>query len=255
MTKSPDTDLQESIEPVANAGPAEIPELDDSTKPRFSAKELEKIVTREREKAHRKGKEEALMTLDQQQAPAPQDQAPAPQQAPTPGIGGMPAQQQMSPDYIQQLIAEQVPLRMQQHVQEAQLHQLASSFDSKIKAAGERHPELKKKMDLLDFNDPSILGLVHLTNNMENTGDIWNELLDNPTKLSGISTLAAAQPKLAEHHLQALSNSIKQNQQALADHQSASEPLSQIKPTQKSGVDNGNMSVADFQKMFRQKKY
>lgn len=252
MTILTDTDLQEGIAPAVEEAAVPVTEHDDEMqKPLYNKRQVADIVKRERDKALKKGRSEALMEIEQQ-APQPTPPVAAPVQQQSVGLGGMPAQ--ISEEHIKKIIAEQVPHHLQRQVHEAQANQIAQQFSGKIDAAVERFPDLKQKMDMLDYNDPGILGLVHLTNQLDNTGDVFNELLENPAKLSGILAIVGSQPKLAQHHLTSLSNSIKQNQQALAEHQSAPEPLSQIKPTAKSGVDNGNMSVSDYRKMFLTKK-
>jgi hypothetical protein len=59
------------------------------------------------------------------------------------------------------------------------------------------------------------------------------------------------QPKLAQKAMQDLSNSIKQNQAALQSHESVNQPIGQMKPSANAGVDDGNMSVKDYRKMFK----
>ena len=77
------------------------------------------------------------------------------------------------------------------------------------------------------------------------------EVLDNPTKLENLLNMASNQPHLAMKALSSLSDSIKTNQQALAEESQARNPLSQLKPSQNVSMDNGAMSVNDFRKMFR----
>lgn len=202
---------------------------------------VSKIVERERQKAFEKGKQEALMELQQQQAPQEQQVAQQPQ-----SIGGM---QQMSQADIERLIAERAPQVLQEHVDRLRTRQTVDSFVSKMQAAEQKYPGLEAKLNDLDYE--SMAPLIELANNMENTGDIMKELIDNPMKMGNLMTLMYAQPKMAQRAMIDLSNSIKMNQEALAQEKQAQDPMSQLKPSSNAGMDNSAMSVSDFRKMFR----
>jgi hypothetical protein len=206
---------------------------------------VSKIVERERLKAYAKGKQEALMELQQQ---APQESAPVQQmqqQAPQ-QLGGM---QQMSAADIERMIAERAPQLLQDHVNQMQNKQTVDSFVAKMQAAEAKHPGLEAQLEELDYS--TMAPLVSLANNMENTADIMKELLDNPMKMGNLMTLMYTQPKMAQKAMMELSNSIKTNQEALAQEKQAQDPMSQLKPSTSAGMDNSAMSVSDFRKMFR----
>jgi Na+/phosphate symporter len=242
MTNTLDTDIQDIPVDGSNSEGA-TDNNDSTTKETFDNATVQKIVARERHKAYEKGKSEALMDLQQQQeATQEQQQQPAVQ-----SLGGM---KQMSPDEIRKLIAEQVPQHLQEQVQAHQQKQLVDSFVNKMTAAEQKYPGLEEKLNLLDYDKPATIALVHMANNLENTGDIMNELLEHPEKMSTIFGLIHEQPRLAMNRLQSLSNSIKQNQVAASENQSVNEPMSQIKSSVNSGMDNHNLSVADLRAMF-----
>lgn len=205
---------------------------------------VSKIVAREREKAFEKGKREAMMELQQQQAQ--QQQAQQPQQQ-APQLGGMPQQSQAD---IERMIAERMPQALSEHVNKMRSEQMAESFVNKMQAAELRHPGLESKLNELDYG--TMLPLIHMANDMENTGDVMKELVDNPMKMGNLLALAHAQPKLAMKAMHDLSNSIKTNQEALEQEKQARDPMSQLKPSTSAGMDNSTMSVSDFRKMFRQ---
>ena len=207
---------------------------------------VSKIVERERLKAFAKGKQEALMELQQQQQ-APQESAQAPQQAAAPQqLGGM---QQMSAADIERMIAERAPQLLQDHVNEMRNKQTVDSFVSKMQAAEAKHPGLEAKLNDLDYS--TMAPVISMANDMENTADIMKELLDNPMKMGNLMTLMYTQPKMASKAMMELSNSIKTNQDALAQEKQAQDPMSQLKPSTSAGMDNSAMSVSDFRKMFR----
>ncbi len=204
---------------------------------------VSKIVERERLKAFEKGKKEALMQLQQEQnqQKAPEATAQAPQQ-----MGGM---AQLSAADIERMIAERTPQLMQDHINSVKTEQMVNSFVNKMQAAEAKYPGLEKKLNDIDYG--TMAPLVSLANDMENTGDIMNELLDNPMKMANLLTLQYTQPALAKRAMTELSNSIKTNQEALAQEKQAQNPLSQLTSSTNAGLDNSSMSVTDFRKMFR----
>ena len=209
---------------------------------------VSKIVERERKKAYEKGQKDALMQSQQEQQ-ASQAQQPM-QQAPVINMQGQAMQQpQMNQADIERMIAEKAPQLLHDHVQNLKNEHTINSFVSKMQAAEQKHPGLEAKLNELDYT--SMAPLVHLANDMENTGDIMKELVDNPMKLANMMALAQMQPGIAKRQMAELSNSIKTNQEALSQEKQAQDPMSQLKPSSSAGMDNGTMSVNDFRKMFR----
>lgn len=212
---------------------------------------VSKIVERERQKAFEKGKQEALMQLQQEQQQAMQQPEGAPmaaQQAQQPGnLGGV---QQLSQADIERLIAEKTPAALMDHVNHLRQEQMINSFVQKMQAAEQRHPGLEAKLNDLEYS-PGMAKVIEMANNLENTADVMKELIDNPSKLVDMINLTREQPKLAQSMIGSLSNSIKQNQEALAQEKQAQDPMSQLRPSTSAGIDNSTMSVRDFQKMFR----
>jgi len=208
---------------------------------------VSKIVERERKKAYEKGQKDALMQSQQEPVPqAPQASQPAMQPQGQQSLGGM---QQLSPADIERMIAEKAPQLLHEHVQNLKNEHTINSFVSKMQAAEQKHPGLEAKLNELDYSQ--MAPLVHLANDMENTGDIMKELVDNPMKLANMMALAQMQPGIAKRQMMELSNSIKTNQEALAQEKQAQDPMAQLKPSSSAGMDNGTMSVTDFRKMFR----
>jgi len=210
---------------------------------------VSKIVERERQKAFEKGKQEALMELQQQQQQAQQEQQPQQPQMQQQGQVGMGGMQQLSPADIERMISEKAPQAIQDHVNRLQTQQTVDSFVAKMQAGEARHPGLEAKLNDLDYS--TMAPLVQMANNMENTADIMQELLDNPMKMGNLMTLMYTQPKLAQKAMADLSTSIKTNQDAKAQEVQARDPMSQLKPSSSAGIDNSAMSVTDFRKMFR----
>lgn len=225
----------QQAEPESDAGP-------------LSRDIVSKIVDRERKKAFEKGKQEALMELQQQQQQAPQEQQPMQQPQGQVTLGGM---QQFAPGELDKMLAEKVPQILQNHVQQFKQEQMVETFASKMKAAEEKYPGLESELNSLNYGDPRMIRFIEMANGLDNTGDIMKEVLDHPSKLTELLSNVADQPYIAQKQLMKLSQSIKTNQDALAQEAQARNPMSQLKPSQDAGMDNGNASVADFRKMFR----
>ena len=238
--------MTEDLENVDQGVPPEAETQGEPVSDMLDKTTVSKIVERERLKAFAKGKQEALMELQQQQQ-APQESAQAPQQAAaSQQLGGM---QQMSPADIERMIAERAPQLLQDHVNNMKNEQTVSSFVAKMEAAEAKHPGLEAKLNDLDYS--TMAPVISLATDMENTADIMKELLDNPMKMGNLMTLVYTQPKMASRAMAELSNSIKTNQDALAQEKQAQDPMSQLKPSTSAGMDNSAMSVSDFKKMFR----
>ena len=209
-----------------------------------------KIVERERlkatEKAERKFMEQ--MQAQQQQAPEQPAQQPQGQQV---GLGGMP---QMSQEDIQRLIAEHAPQALMQHVNQLKQQHTVETLINKMQVAEQQYPGLQEKLGEFLEDDPHGYGaaLVTMTNDFGNTADMVKELMDNPMKLGSLlGFIQGGNMKTAKSQLSALSGSIKTNQQAIEEEKQARDPMSSLKPSTKAGIDNGEMSVSDFRKMFK----
>ena len=243
MTDS-NTDLpgEEPVEPVSDGVADDV--LDKAT--------VSKIVARERQKAYEKGKQEALMSQEQQPVqPAQQQNAPQPAMQ---TFGGMQQAPQMNPEDIQRMIAEHVPQYLQQQAAEYQNKQFVDGFVAKMQAAEKQFPGLEQKLNDIDFTSPATQRLVQMANNLDNTGEIMNELMENPEKMGTLLNLVHEQPKLAQNRLASLSNSIKTNREAIEQEKSAQDPIGQMKSSVNAGVDEHNLSVKDLKKLVSQRR-
>lgn len=224
----------------------EVAPDDDLQAPVFNRIQVADVVKREKQKAFEKGRLAAMQELQAQQ----QQQQAAPQQASS--LGGM---AQLSQADIERMIQEQATRATQEHIQsqlaELKQQQMVNSFVQKMQVAEQQYPGLEQELNQLNYNDPRIHSFIGMVNDMENTGDIMKEVLDNPHKLSQILSDIQDQPYLAQKNLQKLSASIKQNMSAKAEEAQARDPYSQLKPSPTAGMDNGSMSVSDFRKMFK----
>jgi len=221
--------VEQDLEPVVDAeAKAEEP------KKTFTSDVVKKVVEREKAKAFERGKREALMELQQQEnAPAEtmQNQVQQQQQQSV-GMGGM---KQMSQADIERMISERAPMALQKHVQELQQQQMVNTFVAKMQQAEQQYPGLEEELNNLNYNDPRMTSFISMANQLENTGDIMKEVLDNPTKMESLLNMSYNQPYQAQKALKSLSDSIRTNQTAKSEEAQARDPLSQIKSSTTSG--------------------
>lgn len=237
-------ELEQDVIPEAPVA-EEVGQPDDDQKPIYNKHQVRDVINRERQKALEKGKRMAMEELQQQQA-QPAQQSQQPPAAPPQSLGGM---QQVSPEDIRRMIAEQAPLHMKDHLQDQANAQQALGFVQKMKAAEAKHPGLEAKLEKLDWK---YMGpVIRLVDQTSNPGDIMKELLDNPMKLGNLLTLAHGQKEMAKEAVQALSSSIAQNQEALAQEKQASEPLGQFTPSNVGSDTGAKGSVRDFKNKYR----
>jgi hypothetical protein len=194
------------------------------------------------------------MQLQQEQQA--QQQAQQPVQAQPSSIGGMPQQSQAD---IERMIAEKAPQLLQQHlesqIQQMQDKQFIDSFFTKMQAAEQKHPGLEKKLSGFTQEEYHAMApVLKVVNSMDNTGDIIKELLDNPVKMMMLINSAEKMPTLLSSQVQELSNSIRMNQDALAQETQARDPMSQLKPSSTAGMDNSSMSVTQMRQMFKRRR-
>jgi len=243
MTEDLDAIVQDEV--PADAEPI----VEEAPKKSFSSDAVKKVVEREKAKAFERGKREALMELQNQDNGMPQGDA-QPQQAPqNVGLGGM---KQISEADIEKMIAERAPQALQQHVQKLQQEQMVNTFVQKMQLAEQEHPGLEQELNNLNYNDPRMHSFIAMANQMENTGDIMKEVLDNPTKMEALLNMAHNQPYQAQKALKSLSDSINTNRQGRADEVKARDPMSQIKSSTTSGnkeLSQHDMSQEDLRRL------
>lgn len=159
--------------------------------------------------------------------------------------GGYGGTQELSEQRIRQMIDEQNYQRQQEHVWRDNITQ----FVSKIESVKDKYPELTEQ-SLIDLGIKDYPEIIHLSNMVDNTGDVIEHLRQNPEKMLQISDAARRQngSNIAIQLMQRLSNSIKQNEAALKE-PSAREPLNPLRNST-TGVDSGEMTQDDWRNMY-----
>lgn len=182
------------------------------------------------------------------------------------GIGGMQAQAQQSQDSMQSnqafdvdALTKQVTENMRNELQaqqsaaeqaqlEAEMQKVAETYHSKMAAGKELYHDFEDVMS--DFDPATFPNLVYLVTNADNSAEIMYDIAQNPNKFMNLGLLSERNPKMAAKEIAKLSQSIKANQQAMAQEKSINPPLSRMQPSP-TGQDSGDQSIADFKKRYR----
>jgi hypothetical protein len=180
--------------------------------------ELNRIVGTQKAEAYERGRQEALATAQKSQS-----------------MGGM---QQVSPDEVRRLIAEEA----QKQAQTAHVQRVVGSLTQKLEAGKAKYPDLQATVQSLNL--ASAPHIAEMFSELDNAVDVMKELGDNATKYGAVLALSYTSPHLAKQELIKLSNSIKRNQEA-ENSPSADEPLSRINPSI-TGTDSGSRTTRDY---------
>src|SRR6185503_18863136 len=171
--------------------------------------EVNSLVGSAKQKAKEQGYQQAMQEIQQQQQSAGMNQ-PA-QQASMPHVSA-------NPDEVRRIAAEEFARQQQALVEAHNIQQqtmngqrIYNDLQSKFAAAKSNNPDLDFNKTMQEFQQmPHILTLA---NEVDNSPDVIQHLRDNPGKMAQISML----PKnFADLEMKKISDSIKQNQAALA---------------------------------------
>lgn len=192
---------------------------------KYTDEDVNNIVRDKRAKFLEQGRQEALAEFQKNQANASNQQ---PTQAPQ-----LTAEQEKA-------LLDKATAHLQQQMQ---VNQLVHQFASKMSEGAKAYPDFDQVVGGMKLEN--IPGIVQLANNFENTKDIMYDLGKNPSKIANLTVLSQINPALAQQEMQRLSDTIKKNQEAVANQPKINEPLSHIQPST-AGTDNGSMSVNDW---------
>lgn len=228
----------EEITGDALAGTDAAQAIDTDVIPKTHATDL---IKREKEAAYRKAQREFQAQLEQMKTGQVQ------------GMGGM------APNH-DELVNQAVEKKFQalQEQFEAQnneqrkaeytnfVNEQAKTYLEKMEKGGGLADDFKEMTSR--FKPDKFREVFFLANSYENTPAIIYELGKYPEKLAQIKMMVETDPDMAKIMMDRLSESIKFNEQAKQNNQSAQSPLGQPKPSLAAGADSGAMSLADLKK-------
>lgn len=158
-----------------------------------------------------------------------------------------------TPEQIRQLAAEEAERLRNEWIQDAQrteqekqAQRIANDFFNKLSAGKSKYEDFDKLLE--QVNLPAYANAVQLSNEIENTADVWYHLLNDPLKLEAINLMAERSPVAAKAQMKRLSESLKANADA-ANVKMPNAPLDHMKPSN-TGTDNRVLSVSDYRRKY-----
>ncbi len=174
------------------------------------------------------------------------------QQPQAQGMGGMQA-----PGVDEEALMSKLAARMQKQLDAQQQAQQLEHDRAQVEDAArvyldkmKQGPQLYADFDEVtgDYNPAAFPQVSILAAQMDNTPDIMYELNKNPTKLTHLHSLARANLDMARKEMVKLSQSIKQNEEAVNNNVKSPSPLTKLKPSTIAGSDSGKKSISDLRK-------
>lgn len=123
------------------------------------------------------------------------------------------------------------------------------NFYDKVKDAREKYPDLEKALQSIDLT--KYLKVVEIIGNeIDNADDVLNELVNDDERLIRLEDAANRDYGAAVRIAKKFSNSVKEKSNA-RNLRLPNEPLSQMRPSNNTGTDNGALSVAQLRAKYK----
>jgi hypothetical protein len=171
-------------------------------------------------------------------------------------MGGNQSQPAFDRDALLQEAAQMMQKQMDEQRQayereqeKAQIEEIARTYSEKMAQGKDLYDDFEEVTS--DFSPAAYPQITIMASQYDNLPDIMYELTKNPRKLVDLHVLAMTHPALAKKEMAKLSNSIKQNEQALVNNQKSPAPMSRLKPSRVAGQDTGKLSIKDLRKQDR----
>lgn len=154
-------------------------------------------------------------------------------------------------DYVRNIIRQEA-IAIREAEEQSRVAQegqrILSDFQSKVDSYSLENPDFAQVFPQLGIQEHP--ALLYYANQMQNTGDVLNELAKAPGKYATLITLSATAPQLVQHEMKKLSDSIAKNKAAL-NQPTAKPPLSHTKPSLIGSGSDNDLSVSDFRSIFK----
>ena len=173
-------------------------------------------------------------------------------------MGGMGNQaSQGSPMFDEEALLTRAAERMQKQMddqrleyergmQAKQAEKIAGNYIDKMEEGKSIHPDFEEVTS--DFSPAVYPQITVMASEYDNLADIIYELNKHPRKLVDLHVLALTDPPRAKKEMAKLSQSIKQNEQAVANNQQSPAPLTKLKSSTVAGQDTGKKTIKDMRR-------
>lgn len=163
-------------------------------------------------------------------------------------LGGM---KQLTPQEIETQVNSLLDRKVEMLQKEATARQeeeyanrIVNDFVSRIQGGSQKYEDFEKRLG--DLNLQKHPNLLPLSIEVDNTDDVMYELSNNRSKAFMLNLMAQMDPDAARHEMKSLSESIKQNQNAMTAKR-PSAPLSRVNPSV-TATDSGARTISDLRR-------
>lgn len=146
---------------------------------------------------------------------------------------------------MQKQMDEQRQAQEREH-QKAQAEEVARTYYEKMGQGKDLYQDFEEVTG--EFNPGTYWQVATMATQHDNTPAIIYELEKNPRKLVDLHMLALTDPPRARKEMAKLSQSIKDNQGAIANNVKSPSPLSKLKSSAVAGQDTGKRTISDLRK-------
>lgn len=202
--------------------------------------EVDKLVVGVKREAAEKARREAEAEFSRQSNGNPHAQ----------GIGGMPA---IDVSKIKEEVLDGLRSELeekQRAAEEGERRRRASEFvatyESKLAEGKGRYDDFDEVVSQIDPKE--FVDVILLAGQAEGTADIMYELARNPDKLARVASMAQRSQKQAQRMMAEIATSVKQNREAVDNHQTTKQPLPKLTPSTAGTSTSELKTVNDFKK-------
>ncbi len=171
------------------------------------------------------------------------------------GMGGM-----QQPQFDEESLIAKATERMQRQMddqrqayereqQTAEANKIAETYLEKMSQGKDLYDDFDDVTQ--DYSPGAYPQVTVMASQYDNLPDIIYELGKNPRKLVDLHVLALTNPPQAKKEMAKLSQSIKQNEQALVNNVKSPTPLTKLKSSAIAGQDTGKKTIKDLRKESR----
>lgn len=171
-------------------------------------------------------------------------------------MGGMQQQPAFDKESLMQEMAQMMQQKQdeqrdtyEKEQQKAQVDEIAKSYLEKMSQGKDLYDDFEEVTQ--DYSPAAYPQVTIMASQYDNLPDIMYELGKNPRKLVDLHVLALTNPPQAKKEMAKLSQSIKQNEQALVNNVKSPSPLSKLKSSAVAGQDTGKKTIKDLRKESR----
>lgn len=203
--------------------------------------EVDRLVVGVKREAAEKARREAELEFSRHQQGGAHSQQ---------GIGGMPVvdvskiKEEVLGDLRSELEERQRAIEEDERRRKAT--EFVATYEGKLAEGRGRYEDFDAVVGQLDPKE--FVDVIMLANKTDGTADIMYELARNPDKLARVVAMSQRSEKQAQRMMAEIATSVKQNREAVENHQAASKPLPKLNPSTAGTSTSELKTLNDFKK-------